>query len=71
MVVVPVASPVTNPDVAPTVATVVFVDAHVPPGELDSCRVSPTPTVFSPVIGSGVGLTVIWFPVLEHPLDRV
>ena len=57
--VVPTATPVTIPEVLPTVALVVKVTAHVPPvGVDDNEDVFPTHTTSEPVIAVGVAFTV-------------
>ena len=74
MVTVPSFTPVTCPVVASTVAmvaTVVFSEYQLPPGELVRIMFCPTPTAVGPVIGSGDGFTVISVPVREQPFGRV
>ena len=60
IVVVPVATPLTIPVVAPMVAIGRFVLVHVPPGVAsDSTMVVPGHKADGPLIGAGSGLTVI------------
>ena len=55
---VPAETPVTMPDVDPTVAISVLPLLHVPPPEPDNIIEEPTHTLPGPVIGPGLGLTV-------------
>ena len=66
MVVVPPITPVTTPVPVPTVATVVVLLAHLPPG-VPSLRVLACPAhiVVMPVIGSGLAFTDIMVYVVQ------
>jgi hypothetical protein len=56
---VPALAPKTKPDVNPTLALVVALLLHVPPGaELPSNVEVPTHTDNIPVLASGIGFTV-------------
>lgn len=56
----PAVTPVTTPDTEPTVASATLLLLHEPPDVLFArAVVSPTHTLSVPVIGTGIGLTVI------------
>jgi hypothetical protein len=59
------------PVTVPTVATVVLLLAHVPPGiELPSVVAAPVHKLLAPVIAPGAGFTVTTV-VVAHPVDSV
>ena len=65
----PVATPVTTPVVASTVALSGLPLAQVPPGtELVSVIVEPTQTILLPMIGPGTALIVTVFVALQPDL---
>jgi hypothetical protein len=68
---VPAATPVRKPEVDPMVATAVLELVHMPPGTPSkSVDVLPAHKVVMPVIGVGVGLTVI-VVVVKQPVGNV
>ncbi len=68
MVTPPALVPVTTPEVEPTVATVVGLEAHVPPETaFERVTVAPTQAVDGPDITDGAAFTVI-SRVVKHPL---
>ena len=68
---VPPDIPVTNPVVAPIVAFVMSLLAHVPPGvELLSVVVNPSHTCRLPMMPTGIGFTVMSL-VEKQPVDNV